>query len=126
MSGKIVHFEINGPDEQALASFYTDVFGWQVQPQPQYQYGLVATGEGSLGGGIGRMEDGSGPVIYIEVDRLDEALKSIAARGGSTVVEPTVVPGMVKFAQFKDPAGNVIGLVEAGEPPSGRRSSPRP
>jgi uncharacterized protein len=118
MSGKIAHFEINGSDERALGGFYSQVFGWQVQHNPEYQYGLVSTGDGQVGGGIGRAADGSAPVIYIEVDRLEDALATIASKGGSTVVEPTVVPGFVRFAQFKDPAGNVIGLVEAGEPPA--------
>jgi len=27
----------------------------------------------------------------------------------------TEIPGMVTFAQFRDPAGNIIGLVKADE-----------
>jgi uncharacterized protein len=120
MSGKIAHFEINGPDEQALGRFYNQVFGWQVQHNPDFQYGLVSTGDSHLSGGIGRVADGSAPVIYIEVGKLEDALATIAAQGGATVVEPTVVPGFVRYAQFKDPVGNVLGLVEAGAPPPAR------
>jgi predicted enzyme related to lactoylglutathione lyase len=36
--------------------------------------------------------------------------------GGKVIMERTVLPGMVTMAQFEDPAGNVIGLVETEMP----------
>ncbi|MGF1668668.1 MAG: type IV secretion system protein, partial [Acidimicrobiia bacterium] len=56
---------------------------------------------------------------HVEVDSIDDHLAQIGAAGGSTVVPRTVVPGMVVFAQFSDPAGNVVGLVERETPPAG-------
>jgi hypothetical protein len=32
------------------------------------------------------------------------------------VVPRTVIPGMISFGMFRDPAGNLIGLVEAETP----------
>jgi uncharacterized protein len=52
------------------------------------------------------------PVITIDVDGIDDALKQVEAEGGSTVTPRTAIPGMGAFAYFKDPEGNVLGLWE--------------
>lgn len=118
MSGKIVHFDISGPDEQALGTFYRDTFGWRIQHHPDMEYSLVTTADGALGGGIGRAATATPPIVYIEVDRIEDALVTIAAKGGAKVSDPVSIPGMVRFATFTDPAGNVMGLVEAEVPPA--------
>jgi predicted enzyme related to lactoylglutathione lyase len=51
------------------------------------------------------------------VDDPDAYLKKIEGQGGKTVVPTAEIPGMVVFAQFADPEGNVVGLVKAGYPP---------
>ncbi len=57
-------------------------------------------------------------MIYVGVDSIDEHLKMIEAAGGKTVLDRTVIPGVVAFAQFRDPAGNVVGLTELVTPPA--------
>jgi len=43
MSGKIVHWEIMGPDGNALNAFYGDLFGWTGTAVPSMEgYHLVA------------------------------------------------------------------------------------
>jgi uncharacterized protein len=59
-----------------------------------------------------RAGDTPSPVITIEVDGIDDALKKIEAGGGSTVQARTEMPGMGAFAYFKDSEGNVMGLWE--------------
>jgi predicted enzyme related to lactoylglutathione lyase len=39
-------------------------------------------------------------------------LKKIESLGGKTVVPTTEIPNMVTFALFKDPEGNMVGLVK--------------
>jgi len=51
------------------------------------------------------------------VPEIVEALARIEAAGGKTVVPRTVVPGVVTFALFTDPAGNLLGLAELGSYP---------
>ena len=36
------------------------------------------------------------------------------ALGGEIVTPVTEIPGVVTFAEFRDPAGNVIGMSKAG------------
>lgn len=116
MAGKIVHFEIMGPDGDGLTSFYSNVFGWQGDAVPGFdQYNMVAADQVGLGGAIGKGNEGMPSYItmYIEVDDIDGCLEAIGAAGGATVVPRTVIPDMVTFALFTDPAGNMMGVVEA-------------
>jgi predicted enzyme related to lactoylglutathione lyase len=118
MPNPVVHFEILAKDGPQLRDFYQGVFDWKLDVVPEMDYGLLgAQGDRGIGGGIGQSQTG-GPVVtvYVEVDSIDAYLKQIEARGGKTVVPRTVIPQMVVFAQFADPQGNVVGLVEPGTP----------
>ena len=50
---------------------------------------------------------------YIYVDRIDDAVARIAAHGGEVVKAP-YPEGDLWVATFRDPAGNLIGLWQAG------------
>lgn len=52
------------------------------------------------------------PVLTIDVDSVEDALKQVESAGGSVVRARTEIPGMVAFASFKDPEGNTLGLWE--------------
>jgi predicted enzyme related to lactoylglutathione lyase len=49
--------------------------------------------------------DGGGPqtTFYVQVEDIEASLQKAAELGGETVAPVTVIPGMVTFAQFKDP-----------------------
>jgi hypothetical protein len=80
-------------------------------------YGIVAPVDNGIGGGIAGSQDGKSHVrVYVEVDSIDPYLDKAKSMGGKVVMERTVLPGMVTMAQFEDPAGNVIGLVETEMP----------
>ncbi len=116
MGYPIVHFEMMGEDGEALKEFYSKTMGWKIDSSNPMNYGVVDTGagEGSLGGGVGASQDGSSSVtVYVGVPDLDAKLKEIEAAGGKTTMPPMEIPDMVTFAQFEDPAGNVIGLVKS-------------
>jgi len=119
MGSPIVHFEILGKDHAGIRQFYASQFGWDMQDAGE-GYTLVKTAEGSPGGGVGTPPEGLDRMVtlYVQVDSIDEALASITKAGGKTVIPRTVLSGMVIYAQFADPAGNVIGLVEAEMPPA--------
>jgi predicted enzyme related to lactoylglutathione lyase len=73
----------------------------------------VPTEPGAINGGMmARDERVRAPVITVDVDAIDDALREIEARGGSTVTPRTEIPGMGAFAYFTDPEGNVLGLWE--------------
>lgn len=91
--------------------FFTTVFGWKISSDPQYDYGQVSEKDSGIGGGIGPSQGGKNNLtFYIEVNDLDAYLRKIEAAGGKTVVPPTPVSPTTTFAQFSDPAGNIVGL----------------
>lgn len=116
MGNPIVHFEIMGKDAAKLREFYTSAFDWTVDASNPMDYGLVSTGEGNIGGGIGEDEKPR-TTIYVAVDDPAAALEKIKGLGGTVVQDVTVIPGMVTMALFNDPEGNLVGLVANEMPP---------
>ena len=106
MSSPIVYFEIAGPDGAQLKSFYASVFGWSIDAAST----IAAASTGGVRGGI--RQDPAEKLLYLGVSDIATTLKQIEAAGGKTVVPRTVVPGVVTFALFTDPAGNRMGLAE--------------
>ena len=116
---KVTHFEILGKDAKKLQGFYASLFGWSIDANNPMNYGLVAPTENGIGGAIAESQDGKPmTTIYIEVDNVQAYLDKAKAAGCKVVMERTVLPGTVTFAQFEDPAGNVIGLTESEVPPA--------
>ena len=113
MSNSVVHFEITGPDGDRLFDFYSKLFGWKIDASNPMKYGLVQAQDKGIGGGICASQPGAPPyaTIYVGVDDVDKALADAEKLGGKTIVPKTTIPGMVTFAMFTDPAGNLIGLV---------------
>jgi predicted enzyme related to lactoylglutathione lyase len=110
---KVVHFEVLGNDAAALRAFYGGAFDWELQDVMDGSYYMIQPEDG-IAGGIGAAP-GGGPghvTFYIEVDDPGESLQKIAQLGGSTVQEPTEVPGGPTIALFADPEGHVVGLVK--------------
>ena len=121
MANKIVHWELMGPDGDALKTFYGELFGWKAAAVPGFDgYNVVEAEDAGIGGAIGKgpEEAPSYLTFYVEVDSIDEHLGIVGASGGSTVMPRTVIPGTVTFAMFADPAGNHVGLVESETPPA--------
>ncbi|HEX3675724.1 MAG TPA: VOC family protein [Rhizomicrobium sp.] len=103
MSAPIVFFDIAGPDAAALKAFYAGVFGWGID-------GNNAIDTGALKGTL--RQDPAEKIIYLGVPDIDAALAQIISAGGAVAMPRTVIPKVVTFALFTDPAGNRMGLVE--------------
>jgi predicted enzyme related to lactoylglutathione lyase len=111
----VVHFEVLGRDASALRKFYSEAFGWQLDPgEGPMEYSMVyLKAAGGIDGGIGKAPQGPGHVtFYVGVDDPQAALEHIQQSGGKTVQPPTQIPGGVTFALFADPEGHVVGLVK--------------
>lgn len=118
----IVHWEIMGRDGDAVAAFYRTVFDWAPQAWEGVDgYHGVDAEHAGVGGAVGKGSETMPAyvTVYVGVDDIDEHLGKIEGAGGATVVARTVIPGVVAYAMFRDPAGNVIGLAEHEAPPAG-------
>lgn len=134
MRATVSHFEIPARDPERTARFYREVFGWRVEPLawegPAY-FRVRAAGppasptdgpqqEGIDGGLTSGQEAGDQPLLMIHITEatLEECLERIAGAGGTVDLPATPVgpagPGMLgRFARFRDPEGNRLGLWEA-------------
>jgi predicted enzyme related to lactoylglutathione lyase len=114
MGNPVVHFEVLGKDAEATQTFYAKIFDWPME-KVMDTYAMVHTGgEGAIAGGVGATMPGSPghSTFYVEVDDLQAKLDAIEAAGGSTVQPPMDVPDGPSIALFKDPDGNLVGLVK--------------
>ena len=127
MGAAVVHFEITARDTKRAQDFYGTLFDWKIDTNNPLNYGLVATGlKMGIGGGIGPTSEGSIPqaTFYVQVEDVKGYLDKVVRLGGRVVIPETVIPNMVTFAQFADPEGNIIGLLEGPQvdPPEPKKS----
>jgi predicted enzyme related to lactoylglutathione lyase len=122
-----VHFEIPYEDAGRARNFYKEAFGWQFQEMPGMEYTMVVSGPsgergpsepGFINGGMLMRQDSAstGPVIVVDVDSIDDALRRAGELGAVTVVAKQPVGEMGFTAYLKDPEGNVVGLWETASP----------
>lgn len=123
MSGRVVHFEIPADDTDRAQKFYREAFGWSVDAAPGMDYALlgtvpvtdqgVPTEPGGINGGMMRREGiWAHPVVTIEVDDIEAALKRVEQLGG-TVARGSMPVGPIGFAAyFTDTEGNLMGLFQ--------------
>jgi predicted enzyme related to lactoylglutathione lyase len=111
----IVHIEFSALDQQQSGKFYEDLFGWQIQHMPEFNYTTFRTGEADndLGGGINKASDEypTGTIVfYVGTDDIEATLARAESLGGKTILPKMEVTGMGWMAMFLDPSGNKIGL----------------
>jgi hypothetical protein len=108
----VVHWEVQARDPAAQQQFFGELFGWAVDANNPQRYGMVtAGGPGSIGGGIGMTTDAPRATFYVQVPNIADTLDKALAMGAQTIMPRTDI-GMVIMAQFRDPEGNLIGLIE--------------
>jgi len=106
LTAPIVFFDIAGKESQKLIEFYSELFGWRISDDGQFNIPVVSPIPGAI------RKDPSEKRIYIGVKNVTEKLVEIDARGGTIDAKRFEVPGVVILGLFKDPAGNSMGLVE--------------
>lgn len=108
--------EFSSKDSAVSAKFFSDAFGWQVQPFTQMaNYFFFMPPKGLMGGIQGNAPaDRPQTVPYLYVTDIDEALTQIAEAGGTKLMDKMEVPDTDggHVAMFKDPAGATIGLTD--------------
>ena len=115
----IVHWEFMGADGDSQRSFYSSIFDWEFAAVEGFDgYHMTSAESSGVAGavGTGNEQMPNYSAVYIQVDDINDSLTTVEANGGSTVVPRTEIPGTVTFAMFNDPAGNMVGIVEADTP----------
>ena len=120
---RVVHFEIHATEPEALARFYTALFGWKIARWGEMPYWTVETGpagEAGINGGIvprrgPRPADGQAVdafVCTVEVAALDELFARGLELGASVALPKMAIPTVGWLAYLKDPDGNLFGLMQ--------------
>jgi predicted enzyme related to lactoylglutathione lyase len=120
MGQPVVHFEIVGRDGERLRSYYSELFGWQIDANNPVGYGIVAR-EGNvnadgvgIGGGVGGGPEGyDGHVtFYVEVPDVEASLAEAERLGGTRMMGPEQPMEGLEIGLFQDPEGHVVGVVK--------------
>jgi predicted enzyme related to lactoylglutathione lyase len=122
MGQPVVHFEVIGRDAKALTSYYSAMFGWEINADNPMNYGMVspsgATGSehGEIGGGIGAAPQGYAghATFYVAVPDVEAALAKAEELGGKRVSGPDAVGPDMQIGLFTDPEGHAVGVVSGG------------
>src|SRR2546429_8192962 len=120
IANKPAWVDLSSSDPAGSREFYAKLFGWQVEVNPDPQYGGYALGK--LGGkdvaGIGPKQSPEGPsawLVYVGTKNADETVKKAKAAGGRVIVEPMQVGSQGRMVVIQDPAGAVLGAWGPGE-----------
>lgn len=107
--GQLSYLQIPARDVQKSAEFYARVFGWHIEhPHPGFDApGLI----GQWVTDRPATRD-AGFLPWLDVDNMIEALKRVRAHGGEVLEHPTPDGPDRLLATVRDPAGNVVGIVQ--------------
>jgi predicted enzyme related to lactoylglutathione lyase len=121
---RVIHFEIHATNPEALVSFYTSLFGWNIQKwEGPMEYWLIRTGaaeERGIDGGLMRRH-GDAPtatqavnafVCTVSVASAESALARAQELGGTLALPIMPVPGIGWLCYAKDPDGNIFGMMQ--------------
>lgn len=122
-NGAIVWRDLTVPDAEAIKEFYSQVIGWQTKPHPMGGYddfNVIISDTGETIAGICHARGGNTGIppqwlMYVEVDDLPQCVERCKELGGAIIHGPRSM-GTHNFCVIQDPAGAVIGLIEAVTP----------
>ena len=112
-NGKICYVEIPAEDVAVSSQFYADVFGWKLRTRGDGQIAFD-DGVGQVSGAwvTGRKAMSNVEIIvYVMVDDIKGTSTKVKQCGGK-IVRECDLNAREKFAWFKDPAGNVMGIYQ--------------
>ncbi len=113
VANKPIWVDLSTTDAAAAREFYSKVFGWKIEvnPDPQYGgYGMAKVGGNQVAGIAAKMspEAPTAWSVYIGTDDADGLAKKVQAAGGNVVAPPFDVGDQGRMAAFQDPSGAVI------------------
>src|SRR3954451_13140079 len=114
-------------DPQQAQEFYTQLFGWGIEPwksqSGEGDYPMISA-NGANHGGFGKRTEGAPPTSWlghVSVTDVDETVTKVKAAGGRVAFGPQDIPDVGRFAIIVDPQGAFVSAFQAGGegPPAG-------
>jgi predicted enzyme related to lactoylglutathione lyase len=110
---RINYVELPAGNAPATKQFYATAFGWSFTDFGP-TYAATMTGDVDIGLQADLSEATKAPLVVIDVDDLEAALKNVTDAGGEITQPITGFPGGRRF-HFRDPSGNELAVVKADE-----------
>jgi predicted enzyme related to lactoylglutathione lyase len=105
--------ELATPDPDGSAGFYTELFGWTVEPmEGPVPYLVIGNADGHGNGGIraAAEQEPTYWLVYFGIDDLDAGIAKVGELGGSALGEAMEIAEGNRIVALQDPQGAVFAL----------------
>jgi predicted enzyme related to lactoylglutathione lyase len=112
-NGKICYLELPSRNIEESASFYRDVFGWNVRKRSDGSWAfddIVNEVSGTWRTDRKPIAE-LGILVHIMVDDIETSIRAVIDHGG-VIVQPLGMEAPEITARFTDPTGNILGLFQ--------------
>jgi uncharacterized protein len=116
VAGALVWNELVTADPIQATTFYTKLFGWNVDKMPmdQFEYTIFKLDEKGFAGMLPMTADaGLSPnwTVYFAVTDCDAAAERTKSLGGKIMMPPTDIPEVGRFAVLRDPQNALFAII---------------
>ena len=110
---KIVHYEFSGKKVAKLKSFYEKVFQWKFNEVDTSGYWLMNSNNQGISVGLEKQKEPlKNPLVYIDVDSIEDTIGEVVKNGGKVVIPKTQFIDRGFYAVIADIEGNLLGVWE--------------
>jgi predicted enzyme related to lactoylglutathione lyase len=113
MGQPVTAWQIVTRQPEKLQTFYSTLFGWEIDANNALGYRVVDTGsERGIDGGMWPAPPDAHDFVqlFIDVDDVAAVAKRVVELGGKVIVPPQKLPDGDEMAILQDPAGISFGL----------------
>jgi predicted enzyme related to lactoylglutathione lyase len=128
LRGRVLWYELLTTDVEAAEKFYTAVVGWTITPfeGAPMRYDMWTPAGGTPIGGVMAIPEGmKAPphwVMYVGVDRVEDAVAHIERLGGRALSPVEEVPDVGRMRTMLDPQGAAFAVFQPAPTSGGRRA----
>ena len=118
VNGSVVWADLNTHDAARAKQFYSDVFGWNIQPGQADESGYlhIQNGKDFIGGipGPGQIPPDVPPhwMLYFQVADCDASAEKLKQLGGRVFMGPMTLEKVGRFAVVEDPQGASFAIFQ--------------
>ncbi|HEX4998127.1 MAG TPA: VOC family protein [Terriglobia bacterium] len=121
--GSFFWLELATSDQNAAKDFYSKLFDWTVEDRPMgpMTYTMCRLNGKDAAGIYSLMPEQVAAhvpphwMLYVGVDNADASAERAVQLGAKTIVPPSDIPNVGKFAVLQDPTGAIFSMFQPGE-----------
>jgi predicted enzyme related to lactoylglutathione lyase len=110
--GTLCWADLNTPDPEAAARFYSQLFGWKLEKSEKDPSGYlhIKNGDQYIGGipSTQQRDTNAPPLAYFEIANCDTATAAAKQLGAKTYMDPMTMENVGRWSVLADPQGAVF------------------